>query len=98
SNQLSHTGHPEDWFRINLYSFVWDGLYLKEDKFVSKRSEYHSTITKDLNEHMKNKVPNQIVDFALHSENCNLHLLTVEERRSIKCVSSDIGKGKLMQA
>lgn len=98
SKQLEHTDHLEDWYRINLYTFIWDSLYLKEDEFNSKRSECHSNITKYLNNTAKEKVQNQNIDFILRSKNDQLDFLTVEEKKDLSGVKADVEKGKLMQA
>lgn len=39
SKALTIKGHGEDWFRMHLYSNVWDKAFFDDDEFETKRLE-----------------------------------------------------------
>lgn len=90
--QLFTNIHNEDWYRLHIYSNVFDEAFLHDKKFESKRSECYSNITKAFAFEQ-----NQRVDFILRNLNDEKDLLTVEEKPTRKGVKSDMAKGKILQ-
>lgn len=92
SRQLSNINHNESWFRTNVYSFIWDKIFLSDDKFISKRADCYSNTTKQFN-----NIDNQRVDFILRNINDNNDYVSAEEKPGRKGVKSDLQKGKILQ-
>ncbi|KAG1122197.1 hypothetical protein G6F42_011706 [Rhizopus arrhizus] len=90
--QLFTNIHNEGWYRLHIYSNVFDEAFLHDKKFESKRSECYSNITKAFAFEQ-----NQRVDFILRNLNDEKDLLTVEEKPTRKGVKSDMAKGKILQ-
>jgi hypothetical protein len=77
----------------NVYSFIWERLFLIDDKSISKRVEFYSNTTKQLGD-----FDNQHVNFILRNISDDNDYVSVEEKSSRKGVKSDIKKGKALQA
>jgi hypothetical protein len=92
SKQLLKRGHNEDWYRLHVYSYIFDKAFINDEEFETKRSEYYSNITKFFpNE------PDQRIDFILRNLNDDSDLISTEEKPGRKGVKSDLEKGKAMQ-
>lgn len=62
SNRL-RSSNDEGWFRQNVYSYIWDRLFLHNDIFYTKRAECLSAVIKELQE--SEEVAQQRLDFIL---------------------------------
>ncbi|KAI8076928.1 hypothetical protein BDF21DRAFT_464133 [Thamnidium elegans] len=89
SRLLLKSDHNESWFRMHVYSAVFDNAFIYDDKFTSKRADCYSNITKEFED-----INNQRVDFILRSINDDNDYLSAEEKPGLKGVKSDIRKGK----
>lgn len=96
TNSLLDKGHGEDWFRMHVYSNVWDKAFFDDDQFETKRSECVSQVMKVLKETNKD-VKLQKLDFILRDLNTDNDVVTVEEKPSLKGVKADIRKGELLK-
>ncbi|KAI8981639.1 hypothetical protein BDF20DRAFT_834336 [Mycotypha africana] len=93
---LLNRTHGEDWFRLHVYSNVWDKAFLDDEELETKRSECVSQVTKILKE-AKKDVKLQRLDFILRDMNNDTDVLTVEEKPSVKGVKADIRKGNMLK-
>ncbi|KAI9256288.1 hypothetical protein EDC94DRAFT_493886, partial [Helicostylum pulchrum] len=92
SGLLLKNDHNEDWFRSHVYSAVFDNAFSYDAKFISKRTDCYSDITKEFKD-----VDNQRVDFVLRNINDDSDYLSTEEKPSLKGVKGDMEKGKILQ-
>ncbi|CEP12952.1 hypothetical protein [Parasitella parasitica] len=93
---LLNKTHGEDWYRLHVYSNVWDKAFLDDEELETKRSECVSQVTKILKE-AKKDVKLQRLDFILRDMNNDTDVLTVEEKTSVKGVKVDITKGNMLK-
>ncbi|GAA5816024.1 hypothetical protein MFLAVUS_009546 [Mucor flavus] len=93
---LLNKTHGEDWYRLHVYSNVWDKAFLDDEELETKRSECVSQVTKILKE-AKKDVKLQRSDFILRDMNNDTDVLTVEEKPSVKGVKADIRKGNMLK-
>ncbi|KAG1471538.1 hypothetical protein G6F56_002068 [Rhizopus delemar] len=92
SKQLLKGSHNEDWYRLHVYSYIFDKAFINDEEFETKRSECYSNITKFFpNE------PDQRIDFILRNINDDSDLISTEEKPGRKGVKSDLEKGKAIQ-
>lgn len=96
TNSLLKRDHGEDWYRMHLYSNVWDKAFMDDEEFETKRSECVSQVTKTLKETDK-ETKLQKLDFILRDLNTDHDVVTVEEKPSLKGVKADIKKGGLLK-
>lgn len=92
TNSLLNKKHGEDWYRMHVYSNVWDKAFLDDNEFETKRSECVSQVMKVLKETEKD-IKLQRLDFILRDLNTDNDIVTVEEKPSLKGVKADIKKG-----
>ncbi|CAO3668324.1 unnamed protein product [Umbelopsis ramanniana] len=92
TNQLQKKHHGEDWYRLHLYSFIFDKAFKSDTEFDIKRSECLSNVTK-----LFNDVPGQKLDFILRDVNDDNDFLSTEEKPSLKGVKGDLAKAKSLQ-
>ncbi|ORE01592.1 hypothetical protein BCV72DRAFT_320912 [Rhizopus microsporus var. microsporus] len=93
SKALTKKGHGEDWFRMHLYSNVWDKAFFDDDEFETKRSECLSQVMKVLKE-IDGDTRLQRLDFILRDLNTDNDVMTAEEKPTLKGVKADIKKGE----
>lgn len=93
SSQLLKRDHNEDWYRLHLYSNVFDKAFMNDTEFESKRSECYSNITKLFEDEQ-----NQRVDFIFRNLNDKSDYTTAEEKPGRKGVKKDMKKGKALQS
>ncbi|KAL9550830.1 hypothetical protein PS6_005344 [Mucor atramentarius] len=93
---LLNKTHGEDWYRLHVYSNVWDKAFLDDEELETKRSECVSQVTKILKE-AKKDVKLQRLGFILRGMNNDTDVLTVEEKPSVKGVKADIRKGNMLK-
>ncbi|KAI7898814.1 uncharacterized protein BX663DRAFT_489759 [Cokeromyces recurvatus] len=79
SSLLLKADHNESWFRIHVYSAVFDNAFIYDDKFTTKRTDCYSNITKEFED-----VDNQRVDFILRNINDDNDYLSTEEKPNLK--------------
>ncbi|KAI7896141.1 uncharacterized protein EV154DRAFT_281485 [Mucor mucedo] len=96
TKSLLNKTHGEDWYRMHVYSNVWDKAFLDDEEFETKRSECVSQVTKVLKE-AKKDIKLQRLDFILRDMNNDTDILTVEEKPSLKGVKADIKKGNMLK-
>lgn len=92
SNQLLKSSHGEDWYRLHVYSNVFDKAFMNDTEFESKRSECYSNITK-----LFENEQNQRVDFIFRNLNDESDYISAEEKPGRKGVTKDLRKGKALQ-
>jgi hypothetical protein len=93
---LKKKGHGEDWYRLHVYSNIWDKAFVLDGDFETKRSECISQITSALQE-IDGTTNLQKVDFILSDLNTENDFLSVEEKPSRKGVKADLKKGSTLQ-
>lgn len=86
---LLKSDHNESWFRMHVYSVVFDNAFIYDDKLTSKRADCYSNITKEFED-----INNQRVDFILRSINDDNDYLSAEEKPGLKGVKSVFEKEK----
>ncbi|KAG1131531.1 hypothetical protein G6F37_013445 [Rhizopus arrhizus] len=96
SKALTKKGHGEDWFRMHVYSNVWDKAFFDDDEFETKRSECLSQVMKVLKE-IDGDTRLQKLDFILRDLNTDNDVITAEEKPTLKGVKADIKKGGLLK-
>ncbi|KAG1584197.1 hypothetical protein G6F48_008045 [Rhizopus delemar] len=96
SKALTKKGHGEDWFRMHLYSNVWDKAFFDDDEFETKRSECFSQVMKVLKE-IDGDTRLQRLDFILRDLNTDNDVMTAEEKPTLKGVKADIKKGEQLK-
>ncbi|KAG1049740.1 hypothetical protein G6F43_007952 [Rhizopus delemar] len=87
--KLLTTWTREDWFRMHLYSNVWDKAFFDDDEFETKRSECLSQVMKVLKE-IDGNTRLQRLDFILRDLNTNNDVMTAEEKPTLKGVKAVI--------
>lgn len=90
SRQLLNINHNESWFHINVYSFIWDKIFLSDAKFISKCADWYSDMAKQFD-----NVDNQRIDFILCNINDNNDYISAEEKPGRKEVKSRIPLSEL---
>ncbi|KAI7904274.1 uncharacterized protein BX663DRAFT_530378 [Cokeromyces recurvatus] len=96
SKALTKKGHGEDWFRMHVYSNVWDKAFFDDDEFETKRSECLSQVMKLLKEN-NGDTKLQKLDFILRDLNTNNDVITAEEKPTLKGMKADVKKGGLLK-
>lgn len=79
TKSLLNKGHGEYWYRMHIYSNVWDKAFFDNVQFETKRSECASQVTKALKETNKN-VKLQKLDSILRDLNTNNDVVAAEEK------------------
>lgn len=90
SRQRLNINHNESWFHINVYSFIWDKVFLSDAKFISKCADWYSDTAKQFD-----NVDNQRIDFILCNINDNNDYISAEEKPGRKGVKSRIPLSEL---
>ncbi|KAI8890958.1 hypothetical protein K501DRAFT_265461 [Backusella circina FSU 941] len=93
---LLNKNHGEDWYRIHVYSNVWDKAFLDDNEFETKRSDCVSQVIKVLKE-TKKDIKLQKLDYILRDLNTDDDIVTVKEKPLLKGVKSDIKKRELLK-
>ncbi|KAG2217506.1 hypothetical protein INT45_001793 [Circinella minor] len=86
----------EGWMRQNLYSTIFDRLFLFHPHFITKRSECYSAVVEELRVDDES-VARQRVDFILRSSNDGSDYCSAEEKAEGKSDAKDYRKGKVLQ-
>lgn len=76
-----------------MYSFIWDRIFLLDDKFISKRADCYPNTMKQFK-----KMDNQRIDFILRNANDINDYISVEEKPTKNGVKSDLAKDRAVQA
>ncbi|ORX57621.1 hypothetical protein DM01DRAFT_1362249 [Hesseltinella vesiculosa] len=94
-NDLWETGdldQAEGWMRENVYTLLFDRLFLLNKHFKTMRGECYSAVIKELHD-----MDPKRVDFILRSVNDKSDYTSTEEKASNKSTTIDIQKGRVLQ-
>ncbi|GAA5802583.1 hypothetical protein HPULCUR_008053 [Helicostylum pulchrum] len=75
--------------KLIQWLFIWDKVFLQDNRFISKRANCYSNTTKQFN-----AVNNQRVDFIWRNVNDESDYASAEEKPGRKGVRSDVRKAK----
>lgn len=94
SNRL-RSKNDEGWYRQNVYSYMWDRLFLHNDTFYTKRAECLSAVIKELQGN--EQVAQQRSDFILRNLNDGSDYMSSEEKPGHQDIHCDIQKAKRLR-